>query len=118
MPRPTKCRRVCALPRCTVFHGNAEGESVSLSVEEFETIRLIDYLGLNQEECAEQMEVARTTVQRIYNEARQKLSIFLVEGSSLSISGGTYILNSDKCGKRRGCPKCPKHKNIKESGKR
>jgi predicted DNA-binding protein (UPF0251 family) len=36
-----------------------------MTVEEYETIRLIDLLGYMQEQCADQMHVARTTVQRI-----------------------------------------------------
>lgn len=113
MPRPIKHRCVCALPRCSVFYSDIanDKEGVSLSVEEFEAIRLIDYLGLTQEECAIQMEVARTTVQRIYNQARKKISVFLVEGCGLSIAGGNYRIAGDKCGKRKGCAKCPKNKN-------
>lgn len=45
-------------------------------MEEYEALRLMDYLGLNQEEAAAQMGVARTTVQRIYAQARRKLAVF------------------------------------------
>ena len=41
-----------------------------LTVEEYEALRLMDYLGLNQKEAAAQMGVARTTVQRIYAQDR------------------------------------------------
>lgn len=109
MSRPTKSRRVCSMPRCTAFHSETaapdKGRPIELSVEEFEAIRLIDYLGLNQEECAAQMEVARTTVQRIYNQARKKVAIFMVEGSCLRIRGGVYKLCGDKCNKRKVCSK-------------
>ncbi len=53
-------------------------------------VRLMDYLGFNQESAAAQMGVARTTVQRIYAQARRKLSVFLVEGRPLTIGGGSY----------------------------
>ena len=36
------------------------------------------------------MGVARTTVQRIYAQARRKLAVFLVEGRPLQIGGGSY----------------------------
>ena len=62
-------------------------------MDEYETIRLIDYLGLTQEQCAEQMEVARATVQAVYSSARTKLSRFLVEGTRLKIDGGHYELH-------------------------
>jgi predicted DNA-binding protein (UPF0251 family) len=82
-----------------------------MSVEEFETIRLIDLEGLSQEECAKRMEIARTTAQSIYNSARMKLAECLVKGFSLSISGGNYILAGGEepccscghCHKRRCC---------------
>ena len=61
-----------------------------MSVDEYEAIRLIDYEGLTQEECAEQMSVARTTVQAIYDSARKKLALVLVDSKRLIIGGGDY----------------------------
>ena len=77
MPRPKKCRRICALPRCSSFgplEGAADGR-VEMAVEEYEAIRLIDLLGCTQEECAAQMGVARSTVQQVYDTARRRLLI-------------------------------------------
>ena len=65
MPRPKKCRRICALPRCSSFgplEGVADGR-VEMAVEEYEAIRLSTW-GCTQEECAAQMGVARSTVQQ------------------------------------------------------
>ena len=61
------------------MHSNMDN-AVRMTVDEFETIRLIDYEGLMQEECADRMGVARTTVQGIYSVARKKISTSLVEG--------------------------------------
>lgn len=112
MARPVKRRRICQIPRCRQFlpadGGMAEG--VTITLDEFEALRLIDYMGLNQEECARQMMVARTTVQAVYNSARQKMADALVCGKRLDIDGGTYDLCPDTdtcCGKhcrKRGCP--------------
>ena len=103
MPRNAKCRRVCQMPVHCRFSPEqpAHGEAVELTVEEYEAVRLMDYLGLNQEEAAAQMGVARTTVQRIYAQARRKLAAFLVEGRTLQIGGGSYALcPRENC---RGC---------------
>lgn len=95
MPRPRKCRKVCHFPQTLEFlpAGSADaGSPVVLSVDEYETIRLIDKEGLSQEECGEIMQVARTTVQQIYASARKKLADVLVEGLPLRIGGGDYEL--------------------------
>lgn len=67
-----------------------------LSVDEYESLRLIDLEGLSQEECAGRMQVARTTVQAIYDRARAKVADFLVNARELRIEGGTYRI----CGAR------------------
>ena len=112
MPRPRKWRRVCCLPENTLFgpqNGFKIGKILVMTVEEFETIRLIDLEGLTQEACAERMEVARTTVQWIYNDARKKLAVSLVEGHMLKIEGGDYQLY-DRLDQRTGCARCRKHR--------
>ena len=47
MPRPTKCRRVCYFPEVLEFSPTEAvgGEPIVLTVDEFETIRLIDKEG-------------------------------------------------------------------------
>ena len=84
MARPVKSRKVCRLPLCRKFYGGKGNDSgIVLTVEEYETIRLIDYMGFSQEECARQMDGSRATIQALYTEARKKLARFLVEGLSL-----------------------------------
>ena len=101
MARPIKCRRICELPDCREFvpAGRAEPESVTLALDEFEALRLIDQLGCSQGECAAQMNVARTTVQLIYDAARKKIADALVGGKRIRIAGGRYEL----CGSANGC---------------
>lgn len=100
MPRPRKWRNVCCLPENSEFgpldRGLSEQQLVIMTIDEFETIRLIDLEGLTQEECARQMNVARTTVQSIYNIARKKLADSLVNGKNLRIEGGNYKLCGGK----------------------
>lgn len=94
MPRPRKCRRVCCLPKITEFSPiddkKNNDETVILTVDEYETIRLIDKEGLSQQECCENMNIARTTVQQIYTTAREKIAHAIVDGLSLRIEGGDY----------------------------
>lgn len=108
LPRPRKNRKVCHFPRNLTFlpEDGGEGlEPVILTVDEYETLRLIDREGLSQEDCGTRMQVARTTVQLIYTSARKKLADALVEGRPLRIEGGDYRLcNGDaaSCG-QHGC---------------
>ena len=73
-----------------------------MSVDEFESIRLIDLEGLTQEECAARMQVARATVQAIYAAARRKIATCLVFERELRIEGGDYVL----CQRGAGCGDC------------
>ncbi len=107
MPRPNKPKIVGKIPSCTLFvsckDDDGEGESsvlgksspqICMNCEEYETIRLIDYMGMTQEEAAGRMNVGRATVQALYMGARQKLARFLVEAASLKIGGGNYVVDT------------------------
>ena len=111
LPRPRKWRKVCCLPNTNRF-GPLNGcvspdDVIQMTVDEYETIRLIDLEGMNQEDCTSHMNVARTTVQGIYNEARRKLALSLVEGRVLFIEGGDYHLcdGQSNCCRQGGCQK-------------
>jgi predicted DNA-binding protein (UPF0251 family) len=122
MPRPRKWRKVCCLPdRCRFGPLDTPlgtAHTVTMTVDEYETIRLIDLDELTQEACAERMNVARTTVQGIYNDARKKLAETLVNGKILLIEGGEYRLcdgNNRTCsGGRYGCRRCKPDMDTKE----
>ena len=111
MARPTKWRNVCCLPESNLFgplsNMGIDREIIIMSVEEYETIRLIDYEGLTQEECSDRMKVARTTVQKIYSDSRKKISQAIVDGKVLRIEGGDYKLYEDN-ERRHGCRRCRK----------
>ena len=95
MARPVKVRRISALPE--VY--KQEGPAVTLTLDEFECIRLIDHCGLSQAECGIQMEVARTTIALIYERARKKIADSIVYGRPLVITGGSYrLMEKDEIG--------------------
>ncbi len=113
MPRPKKRRKVCCMPVRSEFAPVGKpfcmSDAVIMAVDEYEAIRLIDHEEFTQEECASYMNIARTTVQQIYNTARKKLSVSLVEGRPLVITGGEYQLcegNEPYC----GCGGCRRHR--------
>ena len=94
------------MPRIREFHpagGSPRKEAVVLTVDEYEAVRLIDRQGFSQEECSAYMQVARSTVQSIYNSARRKLALCLVAGRTLMITGGDY----EVCPRRSpACARC------------
>ena len=136
MPRPVKWRRVSMLPRENYFapggRENCESEEVILKVEELEAMRLKDIEGLNQEQCAQRMNISRQTFQLIIEKARRKTATALVEGKAIRIKGGNYTVNICKyscinCGNRFNepfeketisCPRCTSEevKCIAENG--
>ena len=64
---------------------------------------------MTQEDCSKQMDVARTTVQGIYNEARRKIAESIVNGKVLTIEGGEYRLCE---GMGRNCGKNSCHRRM------
>jgi uncharacterized protein len=112
MPRPRKWRHVCCEPQHRRFgplDEPTEVNTIMMSVEEYETLRLIDVEKLTQEECALRMEVARTSVTKMYDEARTKASLALVEGRPLRIEGGDYRVYTDE----DRWPRCRQHQRWK-----
>ena len=92
MARPRRCRKICTEPAYDSFkpEGISVGEEITMTVDEYEVIRLVDLEKYTHEQCAERMGISRTTVTEIYESARYKLADSVVHGKILSISGGNY----------------------------
>ena len=75
-------------------------EEVILKVEEVEAIRLKSHLNLEQEECAQMMQISRPTFQRILGEAYAKIADALTNGKGIRIEGGNYCLGNGFCRRR------------------
>ena len=92
--RPPKWRRVGFIPEITYFKPAGIPlrmlEEVCLSVEEAEAVRLKDWEGLEQEQCAEKMNVSRQTFQRVLGSARRKVADALLHGKAIRIEGGNF----------------------------
>ena len=108
MPRPPKCRRICCAPQYGSFSSEEnilESETIFLTLDEYEVIRLVDLEKKTHEQCAAQMDISRTTVTEIYENAREKIARCIVYGQRLLISGGNYRLcegrEQHRCGQCR-----------------
>lgn len=97
LARPVKWRKIDNIPVVPFFIpsnvANGEAPESILLVEELEAIRLKDLEGLEQEECAERMQVSRPTYQRILLSAREKVADSLINGKIIHIEGGNYTRN-------------------------
>jgi predicted DNA-binding protein (UPF0251 family) len=96
MARPAKLRCVAQLPSVGFFKPAGVPvnvlQSVRLSLEEVESIRLKDLEGLEQEKCAQHMRISRPTFHRILESARKKLADALINGKAIQIEGGNFEL--------------------------
>ncbi len=94
MGRRQLWRKVSAIPAITYFKPAsirmAELEEVRLLVEEAEAIRLKDFMGLEQEECAAKMSISRSTFARMLDAARRKIADALLNGKAIRIEGGNF----------------------------
>ena len=105
MPRPQKSRKVCNPPKMHGFRpfgiAVCETERIIMQYDEYETIKLVTYDNLSQDDAAEKMEVSRPTLTRIYNSALNKIAQAFVEGKSIIIQGGNFEFEKDwyKCKK-------------------
>ena len=92
--RPPLWRRVNFLPAVTYFKPAGiplvNLQEVCVSVEEAEAVRLKNLEGLEQEDCAQRMDISRTTFARILTSARQKMADALQNGKAIRIEGGNF----------------------------
>jgi predicted DNA-binding protein (UPF0251 family) len=128
MSRPCKLRRVICNPQAISFRpssvSKAHAETIALSRDELEAIRLADFEGLYQEQAAAKMKISRQTFGNIIVSAHKKVADFLVNSKRLSVEGGSVEIDrcsfacaacnhawSVPCGTE--CPKeCPKCKSV------
>ena len=120
MPRPLKCRAICEMPHFPRFAplGIPRGANgaVIMTVDEFESFRLIEQEGLTQQQASERMQVSRTTVQAIHDRASHKIADCLANGRELIVEGGDYSI----CDGQRSCcheDDCPRGKTDRPLAK-
>ncbi len=118
MPRPRRFRRVFSEPNITYFKPAGirmvDLEETVISVDEFEAVRLKDFEGLEQSDCAKKMNVSQPTFHRLILNARKKLAEAIVKGKAIKIEGGHFRISGNP--KKCVCSKCgyslPKERGV------
>jgi predicted DNA-binding protein (UPF0251 family) len=99
MARPQKSRKVLNPPKMKGFKPFGmplcNAEPVILKYEEYESLKLVNYDGLNQDLAARQMNVSRPTFTRIYNKALKLIAKSFVEGKAIEIQGGSFEFDKE-----------------------
>ena len=98
--RPKKTRWVkyepgerCFRPQCKPLR---ELEGVTMTLDEFEAIRLSHLEKLDQEKVAKMMKVHRSTISRILDSAHKKIADALVNIKAIRIEGGCCKIIGNK----------------------
>ena len=95
--RPRKYRIVKREPKILRFSPRGKPgrpDEIELKMEEFEAIRLTDYLSLRQVDSAKSMHISQPTFSRILRKARKAVSEAFIDGKIVRIQGGSYTKNS------------------------
>ena len=110
MARPCNYRSVSREPGVTYFKPQGiplpDLEESRLGIDEYESLRLKDCEGMEQEECASKMGISQPTFHRVLSSARKKVSDSIVNGKALRIEGGNvkypFSQQGGLCHKRNG----------------
>ena len=95
--RPKKYKVVKQDPRISQFSPRGRAgrpDEATLTMDEFEAVRLVDFLGLSQKEAAESMRISQPTFSRILKRAHKTIAEGIVKGSTIKIQGGYYVISS------------------------
>lgn len=114
MVRPRIRRRVRFKPEATYFKPAGvrmvDLEEIVVTVDEMESLRLKDLLGLDQSSAAKKMNISQPTFHRLVLGARKKVADALVNGKAIRIEGGNYKMITGKgfggIAMNCVCPKC------------
>jgi len=133
MPRPRRYRRILKNPQIRCFKPENDDDEtqipIELNIDEFEAIRLRDYLDIQQKKSAELMGISQPTFHRILVSARKKISLALIEGKRILIVGEDFSMSKNRyicnnCGfewikqekEYDKCPDCQSDDIIIETG--
>lgn len=90
MPRPRGRRHIQFFPEIVYFKPRGVPlrtlQTVTLTYEELEVLRLKNVQNLSQHECAEKMKTSQSTIQRLLTSGMQKVSQALTQGMAIQIN--------------------------------
>jgi predicted DNA-binding protein (UPF0251 family) len=95
--RPRKYRIVKIDPKISQFSPRGRPgrpDEVELKMDEFEALRLADYLNSDQKDAAKSMRISQQTFSRILKKARSLVAKGIVTGSTIRIQGGQYVISA------------------------
>lgn len=95
--RPKKYRIVKQDPRISQFSPRGRPgrpDEVEVSMDEFEALRLTDFMGLSQKEAAKSMRISQPTFSRVLTKAHKTIANGLIKGATIKIQGGHYVISS------------------------
>jgi uncharacterized protein len=120
LARPKRLRRLAFAPPAHFFFPAGEEnqtvpkDTVVLTMDEFEALRLADLECHSQEQAAKKMGVSRATFGRIIESGRSKVARALVQGCRIEISGGAFMFGN---GRHLQCPRC-RRRQSRDIGER
>jgi len=94
--RPKKYRIVRQDPKISHFSPRGRPgrpDETELHMDEFEALRLADYMARNQREAAQSMRISQQTFSRILKKAHIKIAEAIVHGRIIKIQGGSYVVS-------------------------
>ena len=92
--RPRKKKIIHEQPRIDHFSPRGRPgrpDETIVAMEEYEAMRLHDYLGMPQKDAATMMGISQQSFSRIVREARKKVSDAIVNAKIIRIEGGDFI---------------------------
>lgn len=125
MREPYRKRRINEPPRFNNFKPSGVPrrflKQIDLTIDEYEALRLTDYLQLEHLKASESMNISRPTFTRLIEKARHKVAQAIVDGRELIIEGGNIdfvntIHRCIECGEIKLQPFSEENKKCPDCG--
>lgn len=93
--RPVKARTISREPETRQFSPRGRiGRPgyKEIKFDEFEAMRMIDYMGLKQAEASGHMGISQQTFSRVLRAGRKRLAEALINGEIIKVQGGVFTV--------------------------